>query len=366
MSEADQNTPPVDPAASPAAGAAPSGLAAEAPKSEPTPAIPANEPPAVSAVEKFMQEQMAKDPKPAEAAAPSEAPAAQEADPKVASPAAEADEEDDSDVAPIEKLERDIAELPEDMAKTRLAKKHRKTVSRLKTVEPLADLGADIITTCKAHNWSPQDYTKWVRLGAKAQAGDAEALKELQAMLAVPAPQQTGRRWGDEDDRWLDQQIASGAIAADVAADMRKRWREATPAAPQAPAPAPQPVQQTPVPPIVRQQMPAAPAGPDQQAVARGQEAIATAFAKHTTGLSEADQARVRDEVVRRLGAHRGAHPDAWGAIAENITASVVTTLKAATAPRQTIKPALRPGTGSNPAPAPKTAQEAFMGKWHR
>ena len=282
-------------------------------------------------------------------------------EPKAEDPPAPPADDDDADIneVPLDRLEADADAAANDPSVPRkLAKKHKKVLGRLKRAEPLADLGADIITTCETHGWDPKDYVRFMRLGARARTGDAAALQELRRELGADEMQTVAQRtWGVEDEKWLGQAIANGDIAAEKADEVRARFQSAPPAS----APKPPPVA---APPQPQQQPTAAPE--DRAAVERGKTEIRDAFDRHTTGLGEADKTRVRTELLAKLKSYGNRHPDSWGAIADNLTAGIVQRMRAAAAPvKAPSSPPLRPG-GSTPAtPAPKTAREGFLQKWH-
>ncbi len=242
---------------------------------------------------------------------------------------------------------------------SKFRRKYNKMREKLAEAEGLADLGTDILTTCAAIGWTPQQYVQTMQLHAAASKGDPKALEELRRLVGGASPAPAAPAWTAADDDWLVEQVANGDMSKDAAKALRSRYTKAaaTPAPAPAPqAPAPQPQRSSPPPPPAQ--------GWTEAQAAAGRAAITKARADALAGLSDVDRQKIDAEAAKLVAQHKGSHPDAWGAIVRSTIQGVIARHKAA-AQNVPIRTTARPSTTATAPAAPKTAREAFEAKWY-
>lgn len=291
-----------------------------------------------------------------------------EEDPKTkppeAEPAAEEEKAPEAVAEPAEDSEPDPAEITNEVAsKTspgEIRRRHNKLVQqrneargKLAELEPLAQLGTDIITTSSAAGWTPKQYVQVMQAAVAAHRGDPTARAQLQTFLGLQ-PAQTQPVWSTEDENILTDLVSSGDITGEAAKTLRARFAKAAQVAPAAPA-----TQQTPP--------PAPPRQPPQDITPR----IADALERATKGISEADLPKIDAEIKRELDTYRQRHPElsreAYPAVIEAIASGVAARHKAATRQVPVIRQSLRPGSTPTKTPTTGTqtsAKEAFFSRW--
>jgi hypothetical protein len=248
----------------------------------------------------------------------------------------------------IEKITNEVASKssPGEIRKwhNKLVTQRNEARAKIAEIEPLAQLGTDIITTSSAAGWTPKQYVQVMQATVAAHKGDPNAKAQIRAFLGIQAA--PAQAWTTEDDNVLTDLVSTGDITGEAAKTLRARFAKAAPVAP--------PVQ----PPVQRQ--------PPQDVTPK----IADALERATKGVSEADLPVIDAQIKKELDVYRQRHPElsreSYPAVIEAIASGIVQRHKAARqapAIRQTLRP------GSTPTKTPTNGQqtstkEAFFSRW--
>lgn len=254
----------------------------------------------------------------------------------------------------------DLVELTNDSAKAmkpgEARRKINRLITRIKQAEPLAAMSKEIIETCEANSFAPDDYRAWVNIGIGIQQGNPQALaafKQIADKAGITAGNSTA-----QIPEGFEAKLAEWEENIDVTPKVAKALRDMFKSAAKPPASTAAPVAPTPIP-----QPAAAPAGqpapaprPDARQI--GYNRMLDVGARYKTKLGAAKWAEIQPALKVALKAKGDKSPEAWADVYEAEIEKIV-----ATAPRpKVIQTGTRPGTQSGPTkPVFKSERERVI-----
>jgi len=258
-----------------------------------------------------------------------------------------------------EEIPEDLVEVTNDDIKAMKPgegrRKINRLIKRLKDAEPYAQGYKEIVDTCAANGFAPDDYKAWVGIGIGLQRGNPQAAEHLKQIMAKAG--MTVGAAGPPPE--LEKLLSELEEAIDVTPAAAKKLRALFKAAPAPEQPRPAAAQQQQQQQPVQPQAPVAPnPNTPDPARERGLTEMVDVGTRWKDKLGEARWKEIQPTLAAALKAKGNRPPASWGSIYEAEIEKIVAKSKPAT-----LTSGLRPGGGQagSSTPSFKTERERVL-----